>query len=217
MIRVKVCCISSIEEAKMAVNAGASALGLVGPMPSGPGIISNNQIKEIAKTIPPGVSSFLLTSNTSVEAIAAHHGQVNTQVVQIVDELSEGSYDDLRALLPGIKIVQVLHVIDVTALDQALKLSQSVDALLLDSGNPNLKTKILGGTGKTHNWDISRKICEQVSKPVYLAGGLNKDNVERAIDYVNPFGLDLCSGLRTNKQLDLKKLNLFFEKIHKYG
>ena len=132
---------------------------------------------------------------------------------QIVDKLIVGSYRDIRDKLPGVKIVQVVHVIDERSIDEALQISEKVDALLLDSGNPNLAVKELGGTGRTHNWALSRKIVEQSKVPVFLAGGLNGGNVREAIDIVQPFGVDVCSGVRTDEKLDRKKLELFFSSV----
>ena len=209
--RIKICCISSVEEAQTAVRHGASALGLVGSMPSGPGIITDDEIAAIVKTVPPGISSFLLTSETIVNEIIAHHLRVHTSVIQIVDALSEGAYHEIKAALPAVKIVQVIHVIDESSVDEAVQISQQADALLLDSGNPNLAVKELGGTGRVHDWKLSRKIVEQSAVPVFLAGGLNALNVKEAIDTVQPFGLDLCSGVRTDGKLDPVKLEMFFK------
>ena len=211
--RVKICCISSLEEAQAAVRSGASALGLVGHMPSGPGVISDDLIAEIAHQVPPGVSSFLLTSHTKASEIIQHQQLVKTNTIQIVDALSEGSHEAIRLALPAIKIVQVIHVINESTIDEALAAAETADALLLDSGNPNLSVKELGGTGRVHNWAISRKIVEQSSKPVFLAGGLKAENVQAAIEAVEPFGLDLCSGVRTDGKLDLQKLESFFRAV----
>ncbi len=211
--RVKICCISSIEEAGLAIKNGASALGLVGSMPGGPGIIDDRLIYEIVKSVPPAVSTFLLTSETTAEKIIAHYKKVNTTTIQIVDKLPEAGYEILRAGLPHVKLVQVIHVIDENSVKEAVKISKYADAILLDSGNPNLRVKELGGTGRTHNWELSRQIRESIDIPLFLAGGLNKDNVKEAIKKVQPFGVDLCSGVRTNGKLDEKKLTAFFEAI----
>ena len=213
--RVKICCIGSTEEAKMAVSYGASALGLVANMPSGPGVISDNLILTISKIVPPSVATFMLTSETSAHQIIEHHKRTLTNTIQIVDELKVGTYETIKKLLPAIKIVQVVHVIDERTIDEAVKLSECVDALLLDSGNPNLPVKELGGTGRVHNWSISKKIVEQSKVPVFLAGGLTADNVKQAVEQVQPFGLDLCSGVRTDKKLDPYKLEKFFETLWK--
>jgi phosphoribosylanthranilate isomerase len=211
--RVKICCISSQQEARLAIRYGAAALGLVGPMPSGPGIIDNALIKAIAAIVPPPIASFLLTSETTADAIIAHHQKVNTSTIQMVDALARGEYQQIKATLPSVKLVQVVHVVDERSVAAAIEIAEQVDAILLDSGNPNLVTKELGGTGRTHNWVFSQQICEQVKIPVFLAGGLNKDNVRAAIETVQPFGVDLCSGVRTNGQLDEQKLAAFFEAI----
>ncbi|MCF8316517.1 MAG: phosphoribosylanthranilate isomerase [Ignavibacteriales bacterium] len=211
--RVKICCIKSIEEAKMAIEYGASALGLVGHMPSGPGIIGDELIYQIAKAAPPPISTFLLTSETKPQDIILHYRRVNTTTIQIVDELENREYKLLRNELPNVKLVQVIHVIDENSVKEAIEISDFVDAILLDSGNPNLAVKELGGTGRTHNWELSREIRKSIPIPLFLAGGLNKDNVSLAIKTVEPFGLDLCSGVRTDGKLDRQKLKDFFNAI----
>lgn len=211
--RVKICCISSTAEAQQAIAHGASALGLVGHMPSGPGVIADELIREIAKTVPPPVSTFLLTSETKAEEIIRHYNKVHTTTIQLVDALEERQYDLLRRELPHVKLVQVIHVIDDNSVKEAIEISEFVDAILLDSGNPNLSVKELGGTGRTHNWELSKTIRESITVPLFLAGGLNKNNVRQAIDVVQPFGLDLCSSVRTNGRLDQHKLADFFSAV----
>jgi len=214
--KIKICCIGSEAEAAMAVQYGASALGLVGRMPSGPGVISDDQIRDIAKTVPPPVSTFLLTSETIAGYIIDHHQRVHTSVIQLVDRVDESAYSELRKSLPGVKLVQVIHVVCEASVDEAVKASEFADALLLDSGNPNLEVKVLGGTGKTHNWKLSRKIRDTVDIPVFLAGGINKENVLRAVEQVEPFGVDLCSSVRTSGRLDEKKLAAFFDAVRRF-
>ena len=213
MVKVKICCISSIEEASLAIAHGAAAIGLVGRMPSGPGIITDELIHSIAKTVLPPIDTFLLTSETTAEAIIAHHNKVNTTTIQMVDALTGREYHKIREAIPHVKLVQVIHVLDEKAVQEAIEISEWVDAILLDSGNPNLSTKVLGGTGKTHNWDVSKKIRENISIPTYLAGGINKDNVRDAIEHVQPSFIDLCSSVRTNGQLDERKLESLFKAL----
>ena len=211
--RVKICCISSTDEARMAIEYGASALGLVGHMPSGPGVIKDELINKITKTVPPPISTFLLTSETNPQDIINHHKRVHTTTIQIVDKLKRTSYEILRNELPFVKLVQVIHVIDDNSIKEAIEISKFVDAILLDSGNPYLSVKELGGTGRTHNWEISSAIRKSIAIPVFLAGGLNQNNVQRAIETVQPFGVDLCSGVRSNGKLDEQKLKAFFNTI----
>jgi phosphoribosylanthranilate isomerase len=215
--RVKVCCISSQEEAALAISCGAAALGLVGHMPSGPGVITDDLIFEIARRVPPPIGTFLLTSETAAGDIVRHHRITMTNTIQIVDALSCGSYQELRAALPGIKLVQVIHVLNEASVEEAAAAAEHVDALLLDSGNPDLDVKVLGGTGRVHDWKLSRKIRDSIKVPIFLAGGLQPDNVRRAIEEVQPYGLDLCSGVRTGGQLDQQKLERFFEAVERSG
>lgn len=207
--RIKICCIKSIDEAKMAIKAGASAIGLVGKMPSGPGPIEDDLIKMIAASVPPPVATFLLTSETTAKGIIEHHRRVNTSTIQIVDTPEEGSYEKLRSALPSVKLVQVIHVINEDSVREAVTVSEKVDALLLDSGNPFLMVKELGGTGRVHDWTLSRKIVETAKCPVFLAGGLRPENVRLAVEQVQPFGIDVCSGIRINGNLDQVRLNDF--------
>lgn len=212
--RVKICCIASIDEARLAITYGAHAIGLVGRMPSGPGPIEDILIAEISASVPLPTRTFLLTSETDVDAIAAHHARTRTTTVQLVDALTGGSHAELRALLPGVDIVQVIHVRDDRSIDEALAAAEHVDHLLLDSGNPRLRVKELGGTGRTHDWSLSRHIVEGSRVPVYLAGGLRAENVRQAIEQVQPYGVDLCSGMRTNGSLDERKLAAFFRAVN---
>ena len=211
--RIKVCCIASEEEAALAIAMGASAIGLVSRMPSGPGPIPEARIRDIARIVPPGVATFLLTSETTAEPIIAQQRYCGTNTLQLVDEVEPGVHAVLRAALPGIKIVQVIHVRDENAVGEARQVSPQVDALLLDSGNPSLATKELGGTGRAHDWAVSRRIRDAVQVPVYLAGGLNPLNVGKAIGQVQPFGVDVCSGLRTDGRLDAEKLEQFMRAV----
>ncbi len=212
--RVKVCCIASEAEAALAVRMGASAVGLVSRMPSGPGPIPESRIRDIARTVPPGVATFLLTCETTAEPIVAQQRYCGANTLQLVDEVAPEVHRALREALPGIRIVQVIHVRDESALAEAQHVADRVDAILLDSGNPSLATKELGGTGRAHDWGVSRKIRDAVQVPVYLAGGLNPQNVGKAIAQVQPFGVDVCSGLRTDGRLDPTKLEQFMRAVH---
>lgn len=197
----------------MAVEAGASALGLVSHMPTGPGVISDEQIAAIAATVPPPIATFLLTSRQSVDEIVAQQRFCRTNTIQICDHLTRGTHRELRDALPGISIVQVIHVTGAESVEEAVSIAPHADAILLDSGNQRLAVKELGGTGRTHDWTLSRKIRESICVPMFLAGGLTPDNVAQAILEVSPFGLDVCSGVRTNGRLDAEKLRLFYSAV----
>ncbi|MFO0861529.1 MAG: phosphoribosylanthranilate isomerase [Phycisphaerales bacterium] len=208
-MRIKVCCISSPDEARIAIDAGAHALGLVSAMPSGPGPISDELIAEIASRVPPGVDTFLLTCKHDAASIIDQLRQTRCRTVQLVDEVEDGAYARIRGELPNVRIVQVIHVQGRGAIEEARAAAEHVDAILLDSGRPQAAIKELGGTGRTHDWTISAALREAVSVPVYLAGGLNESNAPQAVRAVRPFGLDLCSGVRSNGKLDQAKLRSF--------
>lgn len=203
----------SREEAWLAIRHGASAVGLVSEMPSGPGVISEETITSIAAIIPPGVASFLLTSKRDAKSIISQQRHCGTNTIQIVDSVTLGIYGELRQALPGINLVQVIHVRSEESVDEAKSVEPFVDAVLLDSGNPALAIKELGGTGRVHNWSISRRIRETINIPIFLAGGLNAGNVAQAVKEVQPFGVDVCSGVRTNGLLDEGKVSAFFDAV----
>lgn len=212
-VRIKICCISSVDEAMTAVRLGADALGLVSHMPSGPGVIDESLIHDIAIRVPPPVATFLLTSHQDTDVIIDQQRRCRVNTLQLVDALPDGSHAKLRKALPGVSIVQVLHVRDDSTIEEARAIEHAVDALLLDSGNPDLAVKELGGTGRVHNWDVSRRLIEAVDVPVFLAGGLNQHNAAAAIAATHPFGLDLCSGVRTDDRLDPTKLAAFMQVV----
>lgn len=211
--RVKICCIASVQEAWLAIRHGASAVGLVSAMPSGPGPIPEDLIARIARIIPPGVASFLLTSKQNASEIILQHHQCGTSVIQLCDRLEIGDYTKLREALPGIGLVQVVHVTGEESLKEACTIAPHLSAILLDSGKPSLAIKELGGTGRTHNWSISKRIREKVEVPVFLAGGLTATNAAEGVRQVKPFGVDVCNGVRTDGKLDEEKLSAFFAAV----
>lgn len=212
---MKVCCIQSVEEAELAVHHGVDCIGLVGEMPSGPGPIADDAIAEIAAAVPPAVSTFLLTSRTGPLDVVDHVQSTGPDVVQLVDDVPYETYGALRRACPGVRVVQVIHVEDDRALNRATAVSESVDALLLDSGRPSAAVRELGGTGRMHDWSLSRKIVDRASVPVFLAGGLGASNVEEAIERVSPYGVDVCSGVRTDGALDGQKLTAFLDAVRR--
>ena len=208
-VRVKVCCISSTLEADLAMDAGADAVGLVSAMPSGPGPIPEADIMSIVRHVDIRVATVLLTSRQDAADIARQLDRIQPTVVQLVDALADQQYVELRRSHPGVALMQVIHVRDAESVREALHVAQFVDAILLDSGNPGAAVKELGGTGRVHDWGISREIRDTVDLPVFLAGGLRPANVAGAIAAVDPFGVDVCSGVRTGGALDATVLRDF--------
>ena len=206
---IKICCMASREEVRLAISAGASAVGLVSAMPSGPGPIADSLIADIAAVVPPPIATFLLTCRQDADSIIEQHSMCRTSTLQLVDSMAPAELEKLRARLPGIRLVQVIHVGGEESIDEARMIAPFVDALLLDSGNQKLAVKELGGTGRVHDWRISRRIRDAVDVPLFLAGGLNAGNVAAAVAAVQPHGVDVCSGVRTDGKLDAAKLRAF--------
>jgi len=205
----KICCIATLAEARLAIDAGAHAIGLVSRMPSGPGPIAEEAIAEIAEAVPPPIATFLLTAETDAVAIIEQHRRCRTNTIQLVDRVGAPTRLEIRRALPGVKVVQVIHVAGTESVDEALAGAEHADALLLDSGNPDLPVKTLGGTGRVHDWAVSRAIVERSPVPVFLAGGLRPENVGEAVRTVRPWGLDVCSGVRRDGRLDAATLARF--------
>lgn len=213
IVRVKICCIGSLEEARLAMSYGANALGLVSAMPSGPGVIPDEVIADVARSTPPGVTPVLLTAEQEAPAIIEQQKRLGPRAIQLVDQVAPEAFVELKAALPGVALMQVIHVLGPESLEEALQAATDADALLLDSGNPGLPVKELGGTGRTHNWEISHEICARSPVPVFLAGGLNAGNVAEAIYQVRPYGVDICSGVRSGGRLDEAKLAAFMRAV----
>ncbi len=213
MTRVKICCIQSIAEAELALQYGAYAIGLVSEMPSGPGVISKEKIREIAQWTPSELKTVLLTAHQDADQLIEQHQFCGTDVIQLVDSQTETTYLKLRRRLKGTELMQVVHIINEDSIKEAIRVSEYVNYILLDSGNPNLTVKELGGTGRTHNWELSKRIVDEVNVPVFLAGGLNPNNVAQAISKVQPFAVDLCSGLRTEGKLMEKEVRKFMDQL----
>jgi phosphoribosylanthranilate isomerase len=204
--RLKVCCIQSVDEVRVAVRHGADAVGLVGAMPSGPGPIDDAAIADIAAAVPPPVAAVLLTAETDAAAIADHVVRTRPTVVQVVSHVEPAVLARLKRLIPSTRLLQVVHVEDASSIERACAYAIHADALLLDSGRPSAAVAELGGTGRTHDWTLSRRIVDAVDRPVFLAGGIRPDNVAEAIAAVRPFGIDLCSGIREGLRLDPVRL-----------
>ncbi|MDN2703013.1 phosphoribosylanthranilate isomerase [Janthinobacterium sp. SUN100] len=211
--RIKICCIASIDEAQLAIAAGADALGLVAAMPSGPGPIPDARIAQIAAWTPPPVATFLLTSETTAPAIAEHVRATQPSTVQIVGHIDPDEVAELARLLPHVRRVQVIHVEGPEALALIPAYAPHVHAFLLDSGRPGAAVPELGGTGRTHDWSVSARFVRASPRPVFLAGGLDATNVADALRQVRPYGIDLCSRVRTDGKLDVMKLALLMAAV----
>ena len=215
--RIKICCMASLDEAQLAIRAGVDAVGLigVGAMPSSPRAIDDRTVAAIAALVPPPIATFLLTSESTALGVAQRVLAAGASTAQIVSYLSPDESEQLPTLLPTTQLVQVIHVESERALDLIARYTPHVHAFLLDSGRPTLPTPEYGGTGRTHDWSVSAEFVRRSSHPVFLAGGLSQANVGEAMRMVRPFGVDLCSGVRTAGRLDREKLEAFIDAVRR--
>lgn len=211
---VKLCCISDAREVDLALSAGASVLGFVGEQPAGPGRLHDAAITPLIERVAGRARTWLLTAHTDPEGLIAQIARTRPSGVQLCDAVADEVYDTLRGRFPGLELIQVVHVTQPDAPAEAARIASHVDAILLDSGVPTGPDRQLGGTGKTHDWRVSRAIVDTVPVPVWLAGGLDPDNVETALRQVRPHGVDLCSGVRdADYRLDADKVSAFMQAV----
>ena len=214
-MKIKICCTANAEEALLARAAGATAIGLVGEMPPGPGVIGVEAAATIVGALPSDIDTFFLTSKTRADDIETELVRCGANTVQVVQHIDPREHERLQATLPQVRRVQVVHVEDESALSLIERYGQVVDALLLDSGRTAGAKPQFGGTGSVHDWSISRQFVESTDLPVYLAGGLSSKNIFDAIAAVRPAGVDVCSGVRTDGALDPEKLQAFMAEINR--
>ncbi|MBW3661313.1 MAG: phosphoribosylanthranilate isomerase [Gemmatimonadetes bacterium] len=151
----------------------------------------------------------LLSSETDPDAVVSQQLRTRVDAVQLVDRWDAERRAALRSRLPGVRLIQVVHVTGTESVDEAREAAVRSDALLLDSGRPDGRVRELGGTGRVHDWATSRAIREAVEIPVFLAGGLTADNVRDAIRAVRPYAVDVCTGVRSDGRLDASRLQAF--------
>lgn len=211
--RVKVCCIRTVDEAQAAIAAGVDAIGFVAQRPPSPRTIPDGDIAAIIRQIPPSIATFLLTAEQTADAISAHIRGIQPSTIQLLHHLDPQESAKLADIEPAVRRVQVVHVEGCASLDLIPHYAPFVDAFLLDSGRPHASTPSYGGTGQRHDWSISARFVAESPLPVFLAGGLSASNAAEAIETIRPFGLDLCTGVRTDGCLDTGKLAHFMRAV----
>lgn len=205
---VKFCGINKKEYAEMAIGLGADFLGfLVGITHLAEDKLTNEEAKKIISEVEFKNSvPIAVTHLQDAKEIIETMREINVTAVQIHDSIAIDGIKEIRDSIPDSYIIKAVHVQDrERSLEKALTFEEYVDALLLDSRTIDR----LGGTGKIHDWDISREIVLSVKKPVFLAGGLTPDNLLKAINKVKPFGVDVNSGVEINGEKDLNKMTKF--------
>jgi phosphoribosylanthranilate isomerase len=206
-MRIKICGIRHQDDAKVALDAGADALGfLVGIAHLAEDKIRKEEAKAIIESLPPLVSPVAVTHLTDVQKIIDLIMYLGVNTVQIHDYIEPKEVKTIRENLPGVKIIKGVHVEGEDAIEMAKLFEPYAHAILLDSRT----TDRLGGTGITHDWNISARLVKSISIPVILAGGLTPGNVLEAVYKVKPYGVDVNSGVEDIKGYkNFSKVQLF--------
>ncbi len=193
---VKICGVRRQEDALLAAELGADAIGLlVGQKHTSPDFIFTTVAKDIARALPPSVEAVLVTHVEDLDELERLLQQSEIRTIQLHNEIAPSSVERLRGRLPHLKIFKSINIISADSVAYPEAFEKLVDGFVLDS--INVATGQLGGTGKTHDWSVSRQIVMRYPEiPIILAGGLNSENVRSAIEYVHPFGVDVNSGTK---------------------
>jgi phosphoribosylanthranilate isomerase len=207
---VKICGIRRREDALIAAELGADAIGLlVGQRHNSPDFISATVARDIDRALPPSVEAVLVTHVEDIDKLERLLQESEIRTVQLHSEIAPSSVERLRGRLPHLKIFKSVSVISADSVAYPEAFAQLVDGFVLDS--INLATDQVGGTGKTHDWSVSRQIVMRYPEiPSILAGGLNSENVRSAIEQVHPFGVDVNSGTKAPDEFkDPRKIEAF--------
>lgn len=184
MIKIKICGITNLEDALVAIDAGADALGFVFH-PRSPRHVFPEQAAAIIRHLPPFVQTVGLFVDETVETVNQTADQCGLDVVQLHGDESPAFCGSVRR-----RVIKAFRVKDVTSLDPMKE--YRVSAFLLDAWSPSAH----GGTGQTFNWEVAA--CAAHSGRIILAGGLTSDNVADAIRQVRPYGVDVSSGVEAS-------------------
>ena len=214
MTRVKICGIKSIEDARAAYEAGADELGFHVALDGGRSPLTPESAAEMIRMLPGGVSSVVVTSATQPAQLIEIAKKTGANVLQLYGDATPEQVRAVKAELPNIVIWKVLNVSDDSSIAKAKEYEGAADAIALDTLNK--ETGARGGSGKTHDWNISKRVVESVSVPVVLAGGLTPENVAEAIATVSPAGVDVNSGVSNpDGSKDIEKVKAFVNNAKK--
>ena len=198
---IKICGMQSTAEVEIAMAAGATCVGFVGEGLTPPGCLSDEAVLEIVGAIEDRKSIVLLTPHSTVAAVVAQQRRVGAGALQLCRPFGREALLALRQSLPGVQLIQVVHMGDLGGLERARAVAGIAEVGLLDAGSTDGDSQVFGGTGRVHDWHESAAIVAELDTPVWLAGGLSPSNVGEAIELVSPAGVDVCSGLRREGRL----------------
>lgn len=195
MTRVKICGVRTVEDALGCAAAGADAIGVLVNVKVSPRRITVERARDIARRLPPFVTPVIVMMPSSHDEVIDAALRVRPGAIQLHGNEPPEMLFRIKQALPGIRIIKTIHVGSGNEIQTALSYEGAADGLLLDTSSP-----AKGGSGVTHDWEISRGIVSSVKMPVILAGGLSPSNVEDAIRTVKPFAVDVSSGVEPRGQ-----------------
>jgi phosphoribosylanthranilate isomerase len=205
MVKVKICGITRFEDLEASISAGADFVGFVVNVPSSPRNLDYKSAARLISTVPSNVKSVAVTVLRSPEDLRSLmelgadyvqlHGELNL-LMSLAPLCAERAIGAVNAKLPN-------------ALELALECSKLFGMILVDS----LRSNGLGGSGEAHDWGLSRIIRDRLQKPIILAGGLTPDNVATAVKIVNPYAVDVSTGVEASPGIkDSEKVSMFIKK-----
>lgn len=208
--------IRNVNDALMCVDCGVNIIGLlVGQAHTSDDFISKELAREIKLVLPSGVLTTLITHLEKAEEIIPIARYIDVDYIQLHSHLPESEVKLIRDALPNKKLLRLIHIGSDGTLLNDINTIKYVDFYFTDS--INLKTNQVGGTGLTHNLDTDKMLVDTLDKPVFIAGGLNPDNVSDAVKYCKPYGVDVNSGCRADDgSRDRAKVLAFVKNASKY-
>ena len=209
MIHIQMAGIRNKEDALMCVEMGVDIIGLlVGQMHTSDDFLTKEAAKVIKDALPKDIKTTLITHLESGDKIIEIAKFIDVDYIQLHSHLDEAEVEKIHNALPDKKLLRLIHIDTDGKLLNDISKMKYVDFYFTDS--INLKTNQFGGTGLKHNLETDRRLVETLGKPVFIAGGLNPDNVYEAVKYCHPYGVDVNTGCRASNGLrDKEKTKAF--------
>jgi phosphoribosylanthranilate isomerase len=209
MVRVKICGITRKEDLDAATAAGADAVGFVVGVASSPRNIALEKAEKLIRQVPPFVKSVLVTVPRGIDEFETYE-KLNPDAIQIHGENLHAAAS-VRLKIPNTLLIGAVNARLANAFDVVSTAAKLFDAVLLDS----FVEGRYGGTGIVHDWELSKRVKHVIHpKPLILAGGLNPDNVAEAVRTVQPYAVDVSSGVEQQPGIkDQQKIMDFIKNV----
>lgn len=204
MTRVKICGLKDGLDLEGALQAGADAVGFIVEIEQSRRCISASAARELIEMVPPFVASVAVIHPRDLDDALRLAEDTGADLLQIHSRLKR---EELRRLRDSVS--QRIIIACRAEGDEALQMAPLADAILLDT----CKNGVLGGTGETHDWNLSARLVRELKVPVVLAGGLGPDNVCQAVRTVRPHAVDVASGVEVEGRKDRGRMEQFVEQV----